>query len=238
MRKQNGMTIIEILISISLIALVITLLFSMLIQVRNEDVANQVESNFIINQSTFTKAIEEDMINYGVSRIDPCSYTEAGIDNTTQINFGKDELFKCIKITYAANYTQDNIGFVIIYDTYAKYDVENGNYKGVSDSATWMIQYTRGHYEGTKWTPLTHIMKTIPDEVNLDEQPYLYYTNSVSPSINGASLVIPISNLDGEHYDLNLSFTFVGNTTFKCGTSTDNKKKDKLTCICKSGNLC
>ena len=51
MKKQNGMTIIEVLLSVVIIGIVLLLLFSLLIQVRNEDNENNIQSNFIINQS-------------------------------------------------------------------------------------------------------------------------------------------------------------------------------------------
>ena len=71
MRKQNGTTIMEILISVIIIAIVMGLLFTLLIQVRNEDKSNQIQSNFVINQSTMIKEIEEDIRRW---KDVPCSW--------------------------------------------------------------------------------------------------------------------------------------------------------------------
>ena len=68
-RKKNGMTIVEILISVLLISIVVALLFNMLIQIRNEDVDNTIQSNFLLSQAMFTKTIEEDAVNYGVNKV-------------------------------------------------------------------------------------------------------------------------------------------------------------------------
>ena len=78
-RKENGLTIVEILISILIIAIVVALLFNMLIQVRSEDVENSIQSEFLLSQATFVKAVEEDAVNYGVRRVSPCSLSDAGI---------------------------------------------------------------------------------------------------------------------------------------------------------------
>ncbi len=64
MRKKNGTTIIEILISIIIIAIVMGLLFTLLIQVRNEDTSNQIQSNFVINQATIIKEVQEDIVKW------------------------------------------------------------------------------------------------------------------------------------------------------------------------------
>ena len=45
------------------------LLFTLLIQVRNEDTSNQIQSNFVINQATIIKEVQEDIVNYGVKSI-------------------------------------------------------------------------------------------------------------------------------------------------------------------------
>lgn len=238
MRKQNGTTIIEILISIIIIAIVMGLLFTMLIQVRNEDKSNQIQSNFVINQSSMIKEIEEDIVNYGVKSVSSCNLSEANI-SAAVLNQGYESSFKCIKLEYAADYTEDNIGFIMLYNTYAKYDVENGSYQGISSSARWMIQYVRGKYTRysttnstarpvlTSWNNATQIMKDYPSDIISSDGAYVLYTVA-SGAVNAVSIVIPIENGDGEHYDINLSLTYQGENNFKC--ITDNK--NKLDCRC------
>lgn len=234
--KNRGMTIIEILISICIISIVVLLLFNMLIQVRNEDMSNQIQSNFVINQATFIKEIEEDIIDYGVKSISSCSLQEANISREL-LNTGYENKFKCIKFEYAADYTEDNIAFLMVYNTYARFDVENGEYKGRDDSARWMVQYVRGHYKKyngdrpdlTSWKNATQLMKEYPSVVELNDSPYILYTASANPAQNAASIVLPITNGEGEHYDINLSYIYQGNDKFKCKTH-DNKM---LECRCK-----
>lgn len=235
MKNNKGMTIVEILISICIISIVVLLLFNMLIQVRNEDTSNQIQSNFVINQSTFIKELEEDMINYGVKSISSCSLQEANISKEL-LNSGNESKFKCLKFEYAADYTDDNIGFLMVYNTFARFDVENGEYKGRDDSARWMIQYVRGHYRRyngdrpdlTSWHNTTQMMKEYPSIVELNDNPYVSYTAGAHPTQNAASIVLPIANGEGEHFDINLSYIYQGNTNFKCKTS-NNKM---LECRC------
>lgn len=241
-RDNRGMTIIEILVSICMIGLVLLLLFSMLAQIRHEDSNNNIQSNFIINQSTFIKAIEEDIVNYGVVSVSPCSLADANISSYTVVT-GDEENFKCLRIEYGADYIKDKIGYLMIYNYYTAYDLVNGRYQGKDPS--WMIQYVRGNYRGactsnnmpnrSTWENGTSVMKQIPSEVDLAQKPYLLYTAMSGSNKNAASLVIPIVNMEGEHYDINLSFTFTGNQGFKC----DNSNPSKLTCNCASGStLC
>lgn len=243
MKRNQGMTIVEILISICIISIVVLLLFNMLIQVRNEDVTNQIQSNFVINQSTFIKEIEEDIINYGIKSISSCTLTQANISSEL-LNKGYEDKFKCIKFEYAADYIKDNTAFLLIYNTYARFDVENGDYKGREDSARWMVQYVRGHYKDyngdnnpkyTSWHNATHLMKEYPSEVSLSDNTYVLYTAGADSTQNAASIIIPIANGEGEHYDINLSYIYQGNDNFKCKTSDEKM----LECRCQdSPELC
>ncbi len=229
MRKPNGTTIMEVLISICIIALVMAVLFNLLVQVRNEDVSNQIQSNYVINQSTIIKEVEDDIGDFGIKSVSSCVLSEANV-TTDLLNHGYENKFKCLKIEYAADYIEDRIGFLMIYNTYAKFDVVNGKYVGRPDSATWMVQYVRGRYTKysgnvpilTSWKNGTQNMKEYPDEVDLSERAYMLYTAASGSAQNAASLVIPIRNSDGEHYDLNFGFIFTGNSYFKCKTSNNN----------------
>ncbi len=238
MKNNKGMTIIEILISVVIISLCLTLLFSLLIQVRNEENNNNIQSSFLINQASFTRQIEEDIVNYGIKAITSCEIGAAGV-NTEVIGKGHENDFKCIKIHYAADYIKDNVGFILIYNYYKTYDYEDGHLVG--KDAAWSVSYQRGMYRtcgnnrqpvNSTWQHATTLMRELPSEVDLHDTPYVLYT--ATTGTNAASLVIPIVNLEGEHYDLNLAFTFNGNDDFICSEETG-----KLECKCQSADgLC
>ena len=88
---NKGMTITELLVSICIISIVLLLLFSLLIQVRSEDNKSSIQSNFIIDQSTMIKAIEEDVTDYGVKRVSACTLSEQGIDNSIIVSGYEDK---------------------------------------------------------------------------------------------------------------------------------------------------
>lgn len=242
MRKYNrGVTIIEILLSVCIIGIVLLLLFNMLLQVRNEDKNNNIQSNFIINQSTFIKIIEEDIANYGIKAISECKSQEANINDGT-IATGNEQDYKCIRIEYGADYLKDNVGFLLIYKYYTKYEIEDESYKGKEPK--WIIKYARGYYKQcpdgdpvlSSWKEEISIMKEMPAEIDLNEEPYVIYT-AQQTGINAGSLVLPIKTLEGEHYDINLGFTFQGNNNFKCEYITGDtltQAPTKLKCDCRS----
>ncbi len=235
---KRGVTTIEILVSICIIAIVLILLFGLLVQVRHEDEDNAVQSNFILNQSTFIRLLEEDIVNYGVKSISPCTLGEANIATNT-IATGYENKYQCVRITYAADYIKDKIGYLLIYNYYRSYEGVGDSYKG-SDNA-WMLSYMRGSYSkcdtvtnrpiSSSFKSETATMREIPSEVILDDVPYVLYT-AMSSGTNAASMVIPVQNDKGEHYDINLSFTFQGNNHFAC----DNSKPTALECKCLSSD--
>ena len=70
-------------------------------------------------------------------------------------------------------------------------------------------------------------MKDYPADINTNDGAYVSY-RIASGAWNAASIVIPIVNGDGEHYDINLGFTFYGENNFKCRSDD----KNKLDCRC------
>ena len=242
MNKYNrGVTIVEILISVAIIGIILLLLFSMLLQVRNEDRNNNIQSNFIINQSTFIKIIEEDITKYGVKAVSYCTLADVNVNSSTVVA-GDEENFKCIRIEYAADYLKDKVGYLIIYNYYDKYDVVDGSNVGVGSK--WMMKYVRGYYDRctngkpvkSTWQEEVTIMKEIPEEINMNLAPTVLYTAATGTNMNAASISVPIENLAGERYDIDLGFTFKGADVFKCKQNTNSKQKNQLVCSCLGDN--
>lgn len=240
---NKGMTITELLVSICIISIVLLLLFSLLLQVRSEDNKSSIQSNFVIDQSTMIKAIEEDVTDYGVKRVSACTLSEQGIDNSIIVS-GYEDKYKCLKIEYKKDFLKSNIAFLSIYNYYTKYDYQNGKYVGKGETS-WMISYKRGYYKeynfdgSPKYQSFfadASTMKELPEEVDLSDASVLNFT-ALSENINAASLVFPIKNLTGEHYDVNIGFTYTGNNLFKC--KANNAATNKFSCNCSSSNsLC
>ena len=74
MKKYNhGTSIVEILLSIIIISITLMALMNILISVRKDSEANQVQSQYVLNQSQFVQMIEDDITQYGVSLVSSCS---------------------------------------------------------------------------------------------------------------------------------------------------------------------
>lgn len=243
--NNKGMTITELLVSICIISIVILLLFSLLLQVKEQNNKNNVQSTFILNQATIIKAIEEDAVDYDIKRISSCSLSEMGIDPTIIVK-GYEDKYKCIKIEYKKDFLKSNIAFLAVYNYYTKYVYTSNGYVNSDESEkSWMISYKRGYYknyngDGTPnyktFETESSIMKELPEELDMSNSSTLKYT-ALSDNINAASLVLPVVNLNGEHYDINIGFTYQGNNLFKC--KSNDADYNKFICDCKSGtSLC
>ena len=90
---------LEVLMSIIIISMVVALLFVLFMQIKREDDENQITSTFVINQTMFTKKIEEDVLKYGISSIDTCDYTDLNLSQDSVVLHEANN-FKCIKLTY------------------------------------------------------------------------------------------------------------------------------------------
>lgn len=242
---NKGMSITELLVSILIISIVLLLLFSLFIQVKNQDSKNAIQSNFILNQATIIKAIEEDTVDYGLKRISACNLSEMGIDPNIIVK-GYEDKYQCLKLEFKSSFLKANIAFLSMYNYYTKYEYTDKGYVSKDkDNKSWMISYKRGYYknfngDGTpnykSFVSESSFMKEIPEEVDLSFDSYLNYT-ALSDNINAASLVFPIVSSAGEHYDINIGFTYQGNNLFKC--KSNNADYNKFNCNCSSAtSLC
>ena len=213
MKTDNkGMTIMEVLISVCIIAIVLILLFSLLLQVRSEDTDNNIQSTFILTQATMIKAIEEDIIDYGLRSIEQCNYMDV-LKADDRTNMANQSDVYCVQLNYGEFsaeedniYEKDNTGILLVYEYVLKYDVlddgsikpsdERGIINGVKYSA-WMIRYMRGNYvdqtqkvnnskkQETRdvFKAKTTIMKELPDQIIMSSSDALGNTTYYEPSV-------------------------------------------------------
>lgn len=81
---NKGLTLVEIVVSVALISVVLIFLFTLLIQVNNENADNEVRSSYLVNQSAFIKQIEEDFIEYKLQSGTACTSTNINPTGTTE----------------------------------------------------------------------------------------------------------------------------------------------------------
>jgi len=209
---KRGVTIVEILLSILIIGMVVIVLFNMLVNVRNEDRNNQIQSRYVLNQAQFTERIQEDLIDYGIYQISACDIYQVDVESYNLNDMYRSD-FKCLRFDFADDGVTDNVGFLMIYNYNQKYDVNNKGITGKNSS--WMIRYVRGHYDysgdAPTWITLNSLMNEIPDEVQLGQITVKYTvglgakTSSSIPNI--MRINVPIISEGGEHYDIDLSYS-------------------------------
>ncbi|MFA6777572.1 MAG: hypothetical protein WCR80_03915, partial [Bacilli bacterium] len=68
-KNTKGITIVEIIVSVTLVSIVLILLLSIFITVRNEDERNKISSNLLMNQVLIAREIESDFLDLGLIEI-------------------------------------------------------------------------------------------------------------------------------------------------------------------------
>lgn len=222
MNKYNrGTSVLEILISVMIISLVLILMFTLLNQVRDDEAKSIVHSNYIINQSMYTKAVAEDIMDFDLLTINACSLADANVKRVVTNAV-------CLKLTYNNSKIQDNIGFLMVY----KYNTRTGSYCSPKTSCDpkWVISYVRGYYavpgNRTTWKATKTVSNTYPDDIRTSTPIVDFTGSSGSTTINFGTIKLPILNNNNEHYDISIPFKFTDNK-FRCTTSAKN-----LLCNC------
>lgn len=178
--NKKGITLVEIIISVSLISIVLLFLFNLLIQVNNENSDNEVKSSYLVNQATFIKQIEEDFLEYEF-KSGSSSCTVIKSSGTTS----KDKLYlpkkknnniKCLKFIFGD--TTYSYAYLFLYER--------------EDNKT-ILSYYRGDFK---------------QSVELEEFNWSDNTYSVSASNlgNEYAFSLPIIGPNGNDYSINLSY--------------------------------
>ncbi len=71
--NNKGVTLVEILVSVALIALVMVFLFNILANLKTEDSLNSGRNNDSLNRATITRIVQNDLIQNKLSSIKKCS---------------------------------------------------------------------------------------------------------------------------------------------------------------------
>lgn len=260
MKKNNnsGMTIVEVLVSVVIISLVMSLLFTLLIQVQRANSATAEKSSLLISQAVITKAIEADMIEIGVHGVSLCEPSDFNFSDTL---IDKSEGYVCVKLEYNSSYDIADLGYLMVYKQNAdKYD-----------NPSWVLRYERGYYDdckvdqvpsgGDAWVGSYSVVQKLDSDISLssDNKAVLSYSANYDSSapyteqrMNYASLNIPIYDSNEFHYDIDLSFSFKlyypdeeaakyqDRVDFFCdntNVSSAGAAAGQLKCEC-SGNVC
>ncbi|MDD2208304.1 MAG: hypothetical protein PHU45_02995 [Bacilli bacterium] len=195
-KNNKGITIVEIIVSVTLISIVLILLLSVFITVRNEDERNKVSSNLLMNQVLITKEIETDFIELGLIEIASCKDGGAGSDSVLSVipvssSITKEAKGHCLKLVYNPSKSKDNVGYLLQYS--------------YGFSTTEQISVA-GYIRGDK-----KILREIPI---LTEEKGLV-KNECGDKACAVSINMPVISEEEEDYGVNLSYIFDKDIGFK-----------------------
>ncbi len=184
--NNKGITLIEIIISVSLISLVLVLLFSLLIQVKDINGESTINSSYLINKALVIKNVEDDIsVNYdGIEKnieIKKCCVKDFLSDYVKK----EGDVDFCISFTF----NEGDTGYLAMY----RYSNNAGIYEDYKDQ--YLISYIHNEVLGTRL--MTNYRPTLVRNV---------YNFNESASHDAFVLNIPIIGPDGKDYSINIPY--------------------------------
>ena len=185
MKNNKGVTITEIVISVTLVSIILVFLLNLLITIRGYSEENKNKSDALINRAIITREVENDFKDYDLKGISTC---DASVINDT--NVGRlipsgtvTSSIYCLKLIYDNTLITDNIGYLVQY---------NYNNKNV-------VGYKRGSNQTIRETGL---------EMNPGANPGTVVSSCVGANEN-CSLVITIPIIDNNLNDYSITLTYI-----------------------------
>lgn len=190
--NKKGMTIVEIIVSVSLVSIVLVFLFNIIITVNNSNAKMKNKSNLLINKGIIIKEVENDFLSLGLNGIKYCTSTELTetdlkkriIPSGTETNSN----FYCLKLEYKL--APNEPGYLIYY----KQSVDN------------IIGYIRG----TKRI-LRHTTQIPTGEDGIVKK-WCYNTRAKYSCF--VNINMPVIGDNGENYSIDLSYYYYNNLDF------------------------
>lgn len=201
--NNKGISLVEIIISITLISMIIVFLLSVLITVRYEDQTSKELSKLKLNQALITKEIHTDFIERELMAVESCQ--DASLrsldtvrsiikspNNSLNITGGSN----CLKFIYNSEKGEDNVGYLLNY-TYSYTHGEKIHVTG----------YHRGN-------------KSIVRETDNPASKEGTAKVNCSGALCVVTINLPIIADNGDDYGINLSYISRNGFNYTLGTSS------------------
>ena len=205
MRNNRGISLVEIIVSVSLIGVVLLFLFSMLITVRSEDAESREQANMLINQALIIKEIETDFIELELMAVTSChDRSTLGAIDTVRSNliiptiaFSATYLenINCLKLLYNPSKTDSPVGYLLYYSYLS------------GSKETNLVGYKRGTKRVLREVPYRSGKRGIVQR-------------RCAGGICALTIELPVLNLDADDYGINLSYV-TENSCFKDNCPSD-----------------
>lgn len=115
--NNKGFTLVEIIVSISLVSVVMIFLFQIITTIKNIYDKQNNKNDTKITVAVITREVERDLSSFGLVGVPTktCDMTNNNIIPSTATNV------KCIKLIYDGNNVKNNEGYIVYYQNNGKY---------------------------------------------------------------------------------------------------------------------
>ena len=115
--NKKGFTLVEIIVSISLVSVVMIFLFLIITTIKNIYDKQNNKNDIKITVAVITREVERDLSSFGLADVPTktCDMTNNSIVPSTAKNV------KCIKLIYDENNVKNNEGYIVYYENNGKY---------------------------------------------------------------------------------------------------------------------
>ena len=177
--NKKGFTLVEIIVSISLVSVVMIFLFQIITTIKNIYDKQNNKNDIKITVAVITREVERDLSSFGLvgGPTETCDMANNNIIPSTATNV------KCIKLIYDENNVKNNEGYIVYYQNNGKY----------------FLGYKRGKENIIETQTVREINVAPKEDVII---------STISSEDNGLSslkMVVPISK-DNKKYDLVINF--------------------------------
>ncbi|MDD4705662.1 MAG: hypothetical protein PHS24_00405 [Bacilli bacterium] len=201
--NTKGISLVEIIISITLISIIIVFILSVLINVRSEDQESKELSQLKLNQALITKEIHTDFIERELIGIESCE--DGGPNPSDRLNDSVRSYIKtksnsfetsgksyCLKLIYNPAKGEDNVGYLLYYSYYY------GDPKENIEDEIYVTGYRRGDKSIIRETQ-KRFDSTINGIANIN-------CSLDNPNLCVVLINMPILAKNGDDYGINLSY--------------------------------
>ena len=177
--NKKGFTLVEIIVSISLVSVVMIFLFQIITTVKNIYDKQNNKNDIKITVAVITREVERDLSSFGLVGVPTktCDMINNNIVPSTATNV------KCIKLIYDGNNVKNNEGYIVYYQNNGKY----------------FLGYKRGKENIIETQTVREINVAPKEDVIIST------VNSEDNVLSSLKMVVPISK-DNKKYDLVINF--------------------------------
>lgn len=177
--NKKGFTLVEIIVSISLVSVVMIFLFQIITTIKNIYDKQNNKNDIKITVAVITREVERDLSSFGLVGVPTktCDMTNNNIIPSTATNV------KCIKLIYDGDNVKNNEGYIVYYENNGKY----------------FLGYKRGKDKIIETQTVREINVAPKEDVIIST------INSEDNGLSSLKMVVPISK-DNKKYDLVINF--------------------------------